>query len=449
MNTRQLSVVLLSGLMLAQIFLIQGAPRETFAKNTPDVLVGIDMGYGTDVAGTKRLIDQVSNFTNFFILGTYAFSNNLTQLNDTLQYAYDKGMYFMSFPPPLYSRNFTVPQATQEWLNYTKANWGNRYVGFLYPYEDEPGGHQLDNSGKYLVVPNMTAVDWVDATDQYINSMWYWDLNRTKSITGYPLFTSDYALYYFDYKGGYDGIFAEYNWNYSRQLTTSLIRGAATTLGKQWGVIITYTKPPFLQTGNQLYFDMVDAYDSGAKYIVVLDTNENWTAGTLTPEHFQAIQQFWEYAQTHPRNSYSVNQRVAYALPEGFAYGFRGPLDHIWCWPANMTSFMLSESVQIMLLKYGSKLDITYEDALISSNPYGYAKTYYWNDPAAVADLWPTYMLPLPESSPSPTPSPEATFTDSAAPRGFFVPYEYAYAMAAAVAAALVVALIFKFRKKG
>jgi|WetSurMetagenome_2_1015567.scaffolds.fasta_scaffold03762_6 hypothetical protein len=448
MKPRQLFVVLLSFVMLAPILLPQNSISQATAQTAPDVYVGVDMGYGTDVAGAKSLIDQVSNFTNFFILGTYAFSNNITQLNETLQYAYDKNMTFMSFPPPLYSRNLTVPQSTLQWLNYTKANWGDHLAGFIYPYEDEPGGHQLDKSGVYLVVENMTATDWGDAASQYTNSMWFWDLNRTRNVTGYPLYTSDYALYYFDYKGGYDGLFAEFNWNYSRQLTISLIRGAATVLNKQWGVIITHTTPPYVLTKNQLYNDMVDAYDGGAKYIVVFDSNENWTAGCLTAEHFEAMKQFWEYAKSHPRATYPIDQRVAYALPEAFGYGFRGPEDHIWCWPANMTSFMLSESVQIMLLKWGAKLDITYEDALSPSNPHGYGNIYYWNDPSAVADLWPNYMLPLPESSPTPTPSPETTPTDSAAPRGFFVPYEHAYATVAVVTTASVVALIFKFRKK-
>ena len=113
-----------------------------------------------------------------------------------------------------------------------------------------------------------------------------------------------------------------------------------------------------------------------------------------------------------------------------------------------MTSFMLSESVQIMMLKWGAKLDIIYEDALSPSNPYGYGRIYYWNDPSAVADLWPNYMLPLPESSATPTLSPEATPTNSVAPEGFFVPYKYAYTAVAVVTTASVIALIFKFRKK-
>jgi hypothetical protein len=449
MKPRQLTVVLLSILMLAPILFTQGITAQSSAQTSPDVFVGVDMGYGTDVEGTKNLIDQVSNFTNFFVLGTYAFSNNITQLNETLQYAYDKGMYFMSFPPPLYSRNLTVPQATQDWLNYTKANWGDHLQGFMYPYEDEPGGHQLDNSGLYLAVPNMTATDWSDATNQYTSCMWYWDLNRTRNATGYPLFTSDYALYYFDYKGGYDGLFAEFNWNYSRQFTMSMVRGAATVLNKQWGVIVTYTTPPFLQTPQELYNDMVLAYNGGAKYIVVLDTNENWTAGALTPEHYQAMQMFWEYAQNHPRSPTSTVNRVAYALPADFAYGFRGPLDRIWgIWNGSMDTFLLCVGVNITMTKYGSNLDIIYEDELQSGETFGYSKIIYWNDPSAVADMWPSYWLPSSQTSPTPIVSAETTPTSSSIQRGFFVPIEYAYGAVVAIVAISAAALIFRFKKK-
>ena len=258
----------------------------------------------------------------------------------------------------------------------------------------------------------MAKTNYTDAERQFLDSNWFSDLNRTKNIIGYPLFTSDYSLYWFDYKGGYDGVFAEFGWNYSRQLNVALCRGAAQAQNKQWGVIITYTytTPPYMESGEELYQDLIYAYDSGAKYIVVLDTNANWTAGALTDEHYQALKQFWQYIHDNPRNASPVGERVAYALPEAYAYGFRGPQDKIWgVWDADMTSFMLSISVSIMLEKYGSKLDIIYEDALQSGDTHGYGNIIYWNDPTAVSDQWPSswpLTSPTPTASSSPTPSP-------------------------------------------
>jgi hypothetical protein len=481
MKPKQLTFFITSSLLIAIVFLNLTFPNSVGEQTLPDVYVGIAVGYGIDESLAKSVIDQVSPFTNFFVLGTSGLSRNLTRLNETLQYAYDKSLYFMSFPPPLGGGN--VPNATKVWLNYTKNNWGNHLVGFLYPYEDEPGGHQLDSGGRYLVVPNMTKTNYTDASMQFTNSLWFLDLNRTRNLTNYPLFTSDYALYWFDYKGGYDGLFAEFGWNYSRSLNVALCRGAAAVQNKEWGVIIThtYTAPPYIESGVQLYKDLIYAYDNGAKYIVVLDTNVDWTASTLTNEHYEALRQFWQYIKNNPRKTYSIGERTAYALPEGYAYGFRGPLDKIWgIWEADMTSFMLSISVGIMFEKYGSKLDIIYEDALQSGNTYGYSNIIYWNDPTAVSDEWPsswplisypptqTSSPPPPQnessnvtSSPSPDPSPSPSQSSSltlptpsqlpsssSEQEGFYLPMNYVYALFAGVACAALVGAIFVFRKK-
>ena len=470
MKNRHPIVVLVSILFIASILLDifpTVAITNPQSQTIPDVYFGVDMGYGTDVAGAKSLIDKVSTFTNFFVLGTSALSENITELNQTLQYAYDKGMYFMSFPPALYTRNFSypfaVPKETEEWFNYTKANWGNHYVGLLYPYEDEPGGHQLDlvSGGNEYRPANITKNEnstYLDAEYQFLNSLWFMDLSRTKVVSGYPVFTSDYALYYFDYKAGYDGLFAEFGWNYSRQLNMVMCRGAAEVLNKEWGVILTYTytEPPYLKSAEELYEDMIYAYDSGAKYIVVFSSNPDWTDGILTEEHYAIMRKFWQYTQSHPRVTYPVNERTAYALPEAYAYGFRY-LDKIWgVWDADMTSFMLSISVYIMMERYGSKLDIIYEDALKSGNTYGYCKIIYWNDPNAVADQWPPNFLPIPypkstaeppPPSNSPTAQPTKTSTIISGKT-----YEFSetviYGSAAAVVAIAIVVIVFVLRKR-
>jgi len=116
------------------------------------------------------------------------------------------------------------------------------------------------------------ADNHTDARNQFVamlnmslNSV-VWNLMDVKNL---QLFSSDYALYWFDYKAGYDVIFAEFGWNYSRPLNVALCRGAASAQKKEWGVMITWTydEPPHLESGEKLYEDMVFAYENGAKYI--------------------------------------------------------------------------------------------------------------------------------------------------------------------------------------
>jgi hypothetical protein len=321
MKTMPLVVVLVF-LVSLQVLLCNVPIFGARAAGAPDVFVGVQVGYG-DVEEAKARIDQVSSYTNLVVIGSYAIAGNLTKLNETCQYAYDKGLSIISLCPSLGRANRTG------WLDIAEQSWGNRLFGF-YAY-DEPAGRQLDlNESR---IGNTMPSSYTDAAYLFESNMSS-QLNYAKnylSSTPYQLFTSDYALYWFDYKSGYDTVFAEFGWNYSRPLNLALVRGAATVQNKDWGVIITwtYTNLPYIEPGPQLLDDMKFAYDNGAKYIIIFDSNANYTQGILQPEHMQALQQFWKYVHANPRSSNPESDRTAYVLPDGFGYGFRGPNDTI------------------------------------------------------------------------------------------------------------------------
>jgi hypothetical protein len=364
--------VVLVSLLVMMLFLRVGVPVNDVARKEPsDLFVGIDAAY-ENMEETKQMIDEVSSYTNLFILGCTGITENYTRLDEMCQYIYDKGMYFMIY------REYRAPPT--DWLEEAKANWGDRFLGF-YVY-DEVGGWQLDFIG-HRVVPD--AENYTDAANQFVGHMsWIldWYKGSYTNSTGYPLFTSDYALYWFDYKGGYNTVFAQLGWNYSRQLNFALCRGAATMQEKDWGAIVTwtYTNPPYLESGLELFKDLMLAYENGAKYIVVFDSNENYTHGTLEKEQLVALRAFWHYAQNNPRGSVPASDRVAYVLPKDYAYGFRGPDDKIWgLWEADAFSDQLCLNLGILIEKYGFKLDVIYDDGLEPGSTCGYSKLVFWN----------------------------------------------------------------------
>ena len=118
-------------------------------------------------------------------------------------------------------------------------------MGF-YAY-DEAGGHQIDRDTYYMTIQE--ANNYSDAAGLDVKNLTYF-LNGV-SI---PLFMSDYALYGFDYRAGYDTIFAEFAWNNNRQLNVALDRGAATVHNKDWerdhNRLIQRLKVRFYCTGN-------------------------------------------------------------------------------------------------------------------------------------------------------------------------------------------------------
>ena len=334
----------------------------------------------------------------------------------------------------VYTDNPRYPSS--QWLADAKSKWGNSFLG-LY-YFDEAGGKQLDQAD----YPSVTsATNYSDAATQYVDEL-NWMMRTgpyaiTKNFaypTEYQLFTSDYALYWYDYQAGYDTVFAEFAMNYSRQLNIDLCRGAATVQNKEWGVMITwtYSQAPYMEAGPQMYNDMVLAYQNGAKYIIVFDSNENYTQNVLQQGQLDAMKQFWQYVQANPRTITPISDRTAYVLPEDYAYGFRGPQDKIWgLWPADSLTVDISMSVATLLRLNGTYIDIVYPDGPRTVESVGYQNILNWND---------TRLIPTSSTIPS-----------SSTPQGDLnLPfYETAlYAIAAVIVVAVAVSLlVLRFRK--
>jgi hypothetical protein len=405
-------------MLIVTLFIVYSLPSGTTNKVLADVYVGIDVAYA-DTETITNLIDEVSSYTNLFIVGCTAITQNETQLNSICQYLHEKDMSFIiyqnapigtqyqtsfnitrpqntsnsrfSSPPSNWSPNWTFPRqefnfsgsyhvtSVSNWTQTAKDRWGDHFLGIYYC--DEPAGRQLDLDREWTIVKN--ATDYADATNQFVtkeNNSLNWFRNSYSNESDLSLFTSDYALYQYDYQSGYDVVLAQLGWNYSRQLNIALCRGAATLQNKDWGVIVTweYTESPYLESGSRLYDDLVLAYNNGAKYIAIFDSNEAYTQSTLTKDHLNALKQFWQYIQENPRSTNTASDRVAFVLPENYAYGFRGPTDSIWgLWVADSLALNISISVNCKLDAYGAALDIVYDGSQLQA--CGYKELFYWN----------------------------------------------------------------------
>jgi hypothetical protein len=385
------------------------------AETDTSLYFGVDVAFES-LDETLRIVDKVSSYTNLFVIGCYGPliqsdtihpMYNETRLNCISEHVYEKGLSFI-----VYSDDHSFPSA--EWLDNATANFGEKFLG-IYFY-DEPGGKQLDQANYPAFY---YAENFSDAANRYVNTVNWWLRGGPYSIgrnlgdqTQIQLFTSDYGLYWFDYQAGYNTVFAEYGWNigwedYSRQLNAALVRGAATAMKKDWGIMITwaYQQPPYVESGPDLYEDMISAYQNGAKYIIVFDSNKDWTENVLQQDHFDAMKQFWQYAQTNPRMANHLSSRSVYVLPENYGDGFRGPDDTIWgLW---RTDFNVAEgsqnftsnvkmSIVTFLQRLGPKLDIVYSSANQTVESIGYENVFYWNDTGLIP-----YVQTIPSQSPA------------------------------------------------
>ena len=337
-----------------------------------DVFIGVDAAYD-NMQIIKNLVDEVKNYTNFFVIGSTGITLNTTRLNEVCQYLNDSDLHFAPFT------HTTTDFNQSQWITEASQRWSSYFSG-LYVY-DEPAGHQLDGDVPYMIVEE--ASNYTDAANKYV-------ANLNEILAEYqphnlPIITSDYALYEYVYRGGYDIVLAQYAWNHSRALSTALCRGAATMNNKEWGVMITYTydEEPYLASGSEIYQDMITAYQNGAKYILLFDYVKNKTSdiahSILKQEHFDALKKFWYYIRENPRSNSEIPDRIAYVLPKDYGYGFRGPDDWIWgLFSADNLSGKIWHEANIWVEKNKPGIDIIYEDTLRCNTPK-YRKLVFWN----------------------------------------------------------------------
>jgi hypothetical protein len=409
-----LFALLVSAVVLPAVYFLNQA--ETCSAGD-EFLFGVSFG-GNSTSQAKLLIDEVKDDTNLFVVNSWEICGaaNETLLNEVCDYATNAGldvMVYFNFVYYNYTEDFgNIYNASSwdlhgvspwhiEWLNQAMAKWGSKFLGaYLY---DEPGGKQIDLG--YWNGELMTG----EAPDMFVNVTTYSQAanNYTASLRQsgsmqhvtntsmpnavnkrVPVFTSDYALYWFDYLGGYDAVFAQLGGTRganSKIQQIALCRGAATAQSKQWGAIITWTynSPPHLEGADELLQDMTMAYQAGATYLIVFDYPYNSTDnpyGVLSEAHFSVMEQFWSQIHDSPRNTPSRNSEcVAFMLPKDYGWDMRRPDDNIWgLFPADNMSLPIWNNMNALIEKYGVKLDVIYDDPQFNiAGTYG--EVYYWN----------------------------------------------------------------------
>jgi hypothetical protein len=308
-----------------------------------------------NVTATKKLIDRVEGLTNLLIINNPDVVRNVTSLNEVCNYAKGAGQSFFVFMahPSFWQYNYDP----LEWISESKEIYGDNFLGInLY---DEPGGNQLDLGGfRQFDHSHDMPLSYRDAAYTWV---YFVNIQIRDFIKTDKLVTSDYGLFWFDYEAGYDAIFCEFGMNRIKEFNIPLCRGAAEMHNKTWGVMVAwkYDDPPYIESADELFDDMVTAYDAGAKYIVVFNYPEIEPYGLLTEEHFDAIRQFKDYVEDNPQSKSSNVQRIAYVLPENYGGGLRNPDDKIWgVWEADENSQRIWDDLNGFIDEYGYDFDI-------------------------------------------------------------------------------------------
>lgn len=361
-------------------------------EGEPEVYFGVSYGQRT-VAEARQLIDKVRGYTNLFLINNWDIATNETVLNEIADYAASADLHFMVFFSFISNQTYAWHQT---WLDSAKQRWGDKFLG-VYLY-DEPGGNQIElgqwNRGGTVKKLYENTSSPAEAAEKFVSlgtSPLYNSMNDLKR-RGIPAFTSDFALYWYDYMAGYSTVFAELGWNHSTRQQIALCRGAADSFGKDWGAIITwtYTQPPYIASGPQIRQDMQTAYNAGAKYISVFNYANETTGNIysiLKEEHFAAMQQFWNHIKEHPREGYPGVEAVL-VLPENYGGGLRRADDNVWgpttlpwraAWPEDTQTPHIWENLNRLSESYGLSLNVIFDGKETTNLVECYNKVYFWN----------------------------------------------------------------------
>ena len=188
-----LVALLVSAVCLPIVYVHYKIKDEASKEN---LLFGVSFGLNT-TSEAKLLIDKVKGYTNLFLINSWDISTNETSLNEICEYAVNANMSFMVYFD--FISHTTYPWHLT-WLDTAKERWGNKFLG-IYIY-DEPGGKQIDN-GQWDTAKETKKIfenvsDYNDASNRFVTSIpsSFSMQNVNNSII--PVYTSDYALYWFD-----------------------------------------------------------------------------------------------------------------------------------------------------------------------------------------------------------------------------------------------------------
>jgi hypothetical protein len=419
-------------IILSSIIIVE----SSFQKSS-SVYVGVTYG-GNSVSDAKQLIDKVKGYTNLFVLQSGELQRNYTAVNELGDYAVSSGLSFLPYFGNYVELTFSswLDQAKQRWGSHligvyysdelggkmldgyrefndpsgdtiTKTQYSDIVVakkdGRTIHYEIngninvlEPGvNNQADVYLTYFPNGSITVKDSAtayslstysqlmserpfgnyDEAAQRFTTLNQKEIGFLKNST--TVFTSDYALYLYDYQAGYDVLLTQLGWNISLNQQIALCRGAATAQGKDWGAVITwkYHQAPYLDTGPEIYNQLKTSYECGAKYLVLFNYYEEGKSnpyGTLKDEHFKALEDFWKGVVKNPQiSSGSVKADSVLVLPKNYGGGLRWREDIVWgVFKANETTGRIWDLTQSSLNNHTYTLDIVFDDPAypLSSN---------------------------------------------------------------------------------
>ncbi|GAG32063.1 unnamed protein product, partial [marine sediment metagenome] len=121
-------MIFLITVLSASVFIDHGFTALDHSQEDPlELFVGVDVAY-YNLDEMYELIDEISTYTNLFVIGAKRISYNETKLIETCQYLYDHDMYFIIYSDSSYRLQL---------ISDIEKKYGDHFLGVY--FDDEQG----------------------------------------------------------------------------------------------------------------------------------------------------------------------------------------------------------------------------------------------------------------------------------------------------------------------
>ena len=95
MSQRTLFVLGIALILVLAVSIVATIDWMGNGNSASGFFVGVEFAYSNNVGDLKSLVDKVKDYTNLFVIGSVAMTFNDTALDESCDYIYDAGLYFI------------------------------------------------------------------------------------------------------------------------------------------------------------------------------------------------------------------------------------------------------------------------------------------------------------------------------------------------------------------
>ena len=132
MGQRTLFVLGIALILVLSVSIVATINWMRNGNSASGFFVGVEFAYSNNVGDLKSLVDKVKDYTNLFVIGSVAMTFNDTALDESCDYIYDAGLYFIILFTDTEMYRHRPDSTLYEplfWIYEARQRYGDKFLG--------------------------------------------------------------------------------------------------------------------------------------------------------------------------------------------------------------------------------------------------------------------------------------------------------------------------------